>query len=301
MRRALLLWASLLAACVCLAPALALAQDDENPLANPDTGKQDGEETVVTEEEFVPALEHGVWEVGLQFGSMNLAQTLVQAKRILVDYEQDDTSALFADMTLEGQSSFAPALRLSYVWGRLALDNSLGFALGDYQQVIQGPVIAPNIDTENVLSDNEIKKGSYFVWFHDSALSYYVLTRGRVLPFVSVGAGSQHFFLDSPSYVDGIANSLSFSFGGGVRIIGDQLFSVRIEAREFIQEVQFDARDAFLEDQPNPDTNAPVGERLIDIPLTQLDAAGTAQHFADKFDKDKFSNLWLSVGVVAAF
>ena len=36
-------------------------------------------------------------------------------------------------------------------------------------------------------------------------------------------------------------------------------------------------------------------------PLTQLDAEGTAEHFADKFDKESFSNLWFSIGLVAAF
>lgn len=83
--------------------------------------------------------------------------------------------------------------------------------------------------------------------------------------------------------------------------MGDELFSVRLEVREFVHSVQFDARESFLENRPNPDSEAPVGERLIDIPLTQLDASGTARPFADKFEKESFSNLWFSLGVVAAF
>jgi hypothetical protein len=256
---------------------------------------------VVTEKLFVPGLKRNAWQLDVQLGTLGLAKTFLKADRILVDYESDAGSALYGNMSLQGQSSFSPQVKLGHTIKSFSLEEGVGFAIGDFkQQVDRGSIVSPAPTNTNTLTDNEVKTGSYFMWFHETSVSWYPIVRGRLLPYVSGGVGGQYYFLDSSNYVHGTTSSLAFSTGVGLRLVGDNVLSARLEVRNYWYSVDFTPSQNFLKDVPNPDRGAPVGERLLNIPLTALDADGTAQQVT-KYDKQSFSNLWMSVGFVAAF
>ncbi len=223
------------------------------------------DEDVVLEAPFEPGIEAGKWEFSLLFGYVDLSHTLMQADGIVVDVEGAN-EAIFGDMELAGESSFHPQLRINRNFGQhLALVNTVGFAIGDFQQSVsndQERWLDP-LDAGNVLTDLELEKGSYFVWMHDHALTWYPRGQGRLQPYLVGGVGTQFYFVDS-RYIDGMASGLTFSYGAGLRVVGDDLFSLQIEVRNYQTAIQYDV-DPIFETRQNLDGNA-----LIDFPVSRL-------------------------------
>lgn len=318
------------AACLWLA-APAVAQDID-----------DLDEGVVLEKPFVVGIEPGVWELTLQVGYLDLSNVLMRADGIVTDVE-GAKDAIFSDMEISGEQSFHPQLRVTRTFGRhFALENSVGFAIGDFLQSASGVGTKwtdPNGD--NVLTDLEREKGSYFLWMHDHGLAWYPRGEGRVQPYLVAGAGSQVYFLDS-KYVEGSASGFAFSYGAGLRVVGDDLYSLRIEVRNYHTSVRFapgsvfetrqDLRGESLIDFPvsrlvpgNQLTEAQVRAAAAqlgldvetarspetDVDWLQIDPSTGRFRFDDpnvlipqpydEYDEESYSNLWISAGFTAAF
>ena len=226
----------------------------------------DLDEGVVLETPFVTGIEPNVWEFNLQVGFLDLANSLVGADGIIVDLE-GATEAIYGNMTLEGESSFHPQMRFNRTFGtHLALENTVGFAIGDYLQSVDRNSLEKWIeadDENNVLTEFELEKGSYFVWMHEHSLVWYPRGEGRLQPYLLAGAGTQTYFLDS-RYVDGSSNAFAFSYGAGLRIIGDDLYSFKLEVRNYHTNISYKVAEIF-ETRQNL-----KGDGLIKFPVSRL-------------------------------
>ena len=308
MRWTALIWA--LPLLFCTLPALAQDIDDLDDL----------DEGVVLEEPFIYGVQPNSWGMTILFGYRNMANTLLQARGIIVDVEFPD-EASFADMKLKGEQSFNPQVRLTRTFGRnFALEAGGGFSLGDYKQIIEGELtnwVDPEGD--NDISETEIAKGSYWVWSGELSGVWYPRGMGVVQPYVIGGAGYDWFDVDS-AYIDGATSSFAFSYGAGLKIVGDELYSIRLEIRNYHTSLDHAVGKTFVT-LPNLGADA-----LVDFPVSELvdrESLSPEEIAAifealdlnpngledltvlpvpySSYEKETFSNLWFSLGFEAAF
>lgn len=254
MRRFAPVWA--VVALLCALPAAAQDIDDLD-------------EGVVLEKPFELGIEPNVWEISLYFGNMNYDLVLLDTPGILLDVE-DPQDMLFGTSELSGESSFSPQIRVARTFGRhLALEGAFGFSIGDFVQSASDFVSWSDPFSDNDLTEVESEKGSYFVYTHELAAVYYPRGKGRLQPYLIGGLGQNFWQLDT-NYVDGIASSLVYSYGAGLRIIGDDLYSFRLEVRRFSTSVQHEVNDVFIT-TPSVD-----GRSLVDVPVSRLRSVGDA-------------------------
>jgi len=253
MRWTALLWALPLLCC-CVLPALAQDIDDLGDL----------DEGVVLEEPFHRGVQPNTWGLAILFGYRNVANTLLQADGIIVDVEFPD-EASFADMKLKGEQSFSPQVRLTRTIGEhFGIELGGGFALGDYEQSIDSPLrnwVDP--DGENDVTATETQKGSYWVWTGELSGVWYPRGRGVVQPYLIGGAGMENFDIDS-DYIDGGTSSFVFSYGAGLKIVGDDLYSIRIEVRNYHTSLAHSVGQTF---RRLPNLSA---DKLVDFPVSRL-------------------------------
>jgi hypothetical protein len=309
MRWTALIWALPLLFCFSV-PALAQDIDDLDDL----------DEGVVLEEPFVAGVQPNSWGVALLFGYRNIAKTLLQAEGIIVDVEFPDEVS-FADMKLKGEQSFSPQVRLTRTFGRhFALEAGAGFSLGDFEESLESELtnwVDPEGDNE--VTDTEIQKGSYWVWSGELSGAWYPRGEGVVQPYLIGGGGIDWWDIDSV-YIEAATTSFSFSYGAGLKIVGDELYSIRLEIRNYHTGVDSDVGQTFLT-LPNLAADA-----LVDFPVSELvdrnslspeevDAIFAAldldpAEYGDLvvlpiayrgYEKEIFSTLWFSLGFEATF
>ncbi len=255
------------------------------------------DEDVVTEKAFEAGIDADTWELTLQLGFMQVPKPLYRADQILVKW--NSKGKLFGDMKIEGQSSFSPQFRIGRNWGHIGWQATIGMTMGDFSQHIDSASLTERSFSgkpgEVKLLENDLEVGSLVMWYHDQALVYNVLTRGHLIPYLLGGVGAQYWVIDS-AYLKSSDPALTFSFGGGLRIVADDLFSIVLEVRDYITKVQHNSNASFLTNQvdPNDDT------RLIDIPLTALDDQGQEIPFQG-FQEESYNVIWFSIGLVATF
>ena len=308
MRWTALIWA--LPLLFCTLPALAQDIDDLDDL----------DEGVVLEEPFVFGVQPNSWGMTFLFGYRNISNTLLEAQGIVVDVEfPDDVS--FADMKLSGEQSFNPQVRLTRTFGRnFALELGGGFSIGDYKQTIEGELtnwVDPEGD--NDVTETEIAKGSYWVWSGELSGVWYPRGKGVVQPYIIGGVGYDWFDIDTV-YIDGATSSLAFSYGAGLKLVGDELYSIRLEIRNYHTGLAHSVGKTFRT-LPNLSADA-----LVDFPVSELvDRESLTQEEIDAifealdldpngldeltvlpvpysgYEEQTFSNLWFSLGFEATF
>ena len=315
-------------------PTAAVAQDLDD--------LDDLDEGVVLEEVFEPGVEPSTWELTIVFGQMDLNHDLLVMEDIIVDIEEPG-EVIFNDATIGGETSFAPHLRIGRTFGRhFALEASAGFAVGDFlQSVGDDELNLAGTESENVLTEEELEKGSYFSWDTEIAALWYPRGEGRVQPYL-IGAFGRNFFELDSVYANGIAQSNVFSYGLGLRVVGDDLYSFRIEVRNYHRELGFDLGTTFatvplpnnqglveipllrrervtyaeFESQEYQDLLRALGFSIADVRDIYLEAwenqSGQAttppaefslEYFrrAEPFEEQSFTTLWVSAGFTAAF
>jgi hypothetical protein len=296
--------------------------------ATPSIGQDELDEGVAMEVPFEPGIEANVWEISIHFGYFDLDHKLFDAKGLVADVEAPD-DLIFADTEFVGELSFSPQLRFSRTFGQhFALENSFGTSFGDFrQQVVSGTIekwTDPTDRNTNVITEEEIEKGSYFSILHDHALTYYPRGDGRVQPYLTAGIGSQWFEIDS-NYLDGMAGGLAFSYGGGLRVVSDDLYSFRAEVRNYHTTVTYDVNPTWRIEQ-NLQGTALLGlpvVRLVDAYDAQRNPRFTPQELQEIFarlgmsvpaelpervpipvssyDSIDYTNLYISLGFTASF
>jgi hypothetical protein len=254
------------------------------------------------------------------FWALPLLCCALRANGIVVDVEFPD-EASFADMKLTGEQSFSPQVRFTRTFGRhFGLEAGGGFALGDYEQTIEGELtnwVDPEGD--NDITDTEIQKGSYWVWSGELSGVWYPRGTGVVQPYIIGGAGYDWFDIDT-TYVDGATSSFAFSYGAGLKIVGDELYSIRIEVRNYHTSLANSVGQPFRT-LPNLSADA-----LVDFPVSELvgrdtltpeevDAIFEALDLDPAaledltlipvpysgYEEETFSTLWFSLGFEATF
>lgn len=286
----------------------------------------DLDEGVVMETPFEPGVEAGVWEISVQVGYLNLDKILVQSPNVVVDVE-NPSDAIFAPMELRGELSFSPQLKVNRTFGNnFAVENSFGFAIGDFQQSVGSDqtawTLAGSVST-NTLTEQEIEAGSYFMWFHEHSLVYYPRGEGRIQPYLGLGIGTQHYAVDS-AYIEGNASSLAFSYGAGVRVVADDLYSFRVEVRNYHSAIQYEVAEQFRPDQVNltgdgivgfpvaelrelanlSDAERATAEALwnqLELDPDQFSSQIAVPYPVESLEEESYSSLWFSIGFVAAF
>jgi hypothetical protein len=307
-------WNAWLRALALICPASALAQAQPAPT----------DEGVVVEAPFVRGIEPNTWELGLQIGYLGLNHTLIESNEIVVDMEAPD-ELIFGSMELTGEFGFAPKFMLNRTFGsHLALENSVSFAFGDFEQSMTGAQAKwREVGSSNTLTENEIETGSFFALVQDHSLTYYPFGDGLLQPFVSGGIGSQWYELDSDYIADGLTGAFSFSYGLGLRVVADDLYSFRLEVRNYHAQVEFEVAD-YWRVQQNEAGNALISVpvmrlvdfedatvqeieeifQALDLPLpAPLDATTlpAVPVRVESFDPIDFTNLYFSLGFTAAF
>ena len=308
MRWTALTWA--LPLLLCALPAVAQDIDD----------LEDLDEGVVLEEPFVRGIQPNSWGLAVLFGYRDIGHTLLQAQGIVVDVEFPD-EASFADMKLDGSQSFSPQMRLARTIGQhFGLELGVGFSLGDFEQSIQsGLVNWVDPEGENTVTETELQKGSYWVWSGELSGVWYPRGEGVVQPYLIGGGGFDWFDIDSV-YIDGATTSTSFSYGLGLKLVGDELYSIRLEARNYHVKLEHDVARTFRT-LPNLSADALVDypiSRLVDIndlsqaeidaildslDLDNLDPSTLTSLPVpyEGYESESFTNLWFSLGFEAAF
>lgn len=257
---------------------------------------EDLDQDVVTEKPFEPGIQVDKWEVQLHIGFMNLNQPLFGADQIIVKWAAE--GKLFGDMTIDGTSSFSPQIRFGRNWGHIGFQSTVGMAIGDFQQRITN-LTERSISGrpgEITLDETDAENGSLVMWYQDQALVYNILTKGRIIPYVMGGIGAQYWVIDS-TYLYKSDTAFTYSYGGGIRIVGDDLFSVVVEVRDYVASVQHRSDSIFLENVIDPENDT----ALIDIPMTDLDPDTAQERPFGGFEKVKNHNIWFSIGIVATF
>ena len=261
----------------------------------------DLDEGVVLEEVFEPGIEPNTWEVSASFGQADLAQDLLESDQIIVDVEESE-DFIVADMKLAGEASFHPLIRIGRTLGRhFALEIGGGFAVGDFEQELTSdPIKLTDPLSDNEFTEEEREKGSYFSMTAALDALWYPRGEGRVQPYVIGSIGQQWMELDSV-YVDGMGSSVQFGYGIGLRVVGDDLYSFRLEVRNSHSTMSFDASDKFVT------VVEPNGGGLIDVELGQLDETVTEGGVNDRLDSNveyddtTLTTLSFTLGFVAAF
>jgi len=251
----------------------------------------DLDEDVVTEKPYEPGIETGAWEFIFQLGFLNLNKRLFGADNIIVDWEAD--GRIYGNMEIQGTSAFSPQFRMSRNWGHWGFQSTFGFTLGDFDQVVTDLRKRPE-DSAAVFGENDPERGSFFQWYHDHSVIYNVLTKGRLIPYLSAGVGGQYYYMDS-TYVFDSTSAFTLSFGGGLRVVADELFSVLFEVKNYRQTLRWHTDSVFMGDVVDPDRD----DVLIDIPMTVLED-GAERPFTG-FADETLNNIWYSIGLVATF
>lgn len=280
----------------------------------------DLDEGVVLEEPFEYGIQPNTWGLSAHFGYLNVSNVLLRAQGIVVDVEFPD-EASFSDMSLEGQLSFSPQIRLTRTIGRhWGIEAGAGFALGDFEQKLTGDLTNwVDRQGDNTVTETELQKGSYWIWQGEISAVWYPRGKGVFQPYLIGGGGGNLFDIDS-SYIDGSTAGLFFSYGGGIKLVGDELYSIRIEVRNYHSNLNHEVGATFRE-LPNLSADAlvqyPVSQLRDQSELTQaeidailakldldpnaIDAQTPLPVPYEQYDNEAFSNLWISLGFEATF
>jgi hypothetical protein len=269
----------------CLLLLLALAVGPAQAQSDTQTGKQFNlqharEDTVAMSDQeaevetWEPGIEPGALEMSLTLGFLDLNQTLLSADQVI--YKFTDKQIYWGDVSLIGQSAFNPEVRLSYNLSHwLAIEPLFSISVSEYNGQIINRHSRENTNDPNarVLDDPEL--GEYDAE-HRSAITLgtgadlqiypFNLLRGngkgRLHPFLLGGVSRVWFDLNS-NYTAKAAAAWNYMAGVGLRLIADDLVSVRIHALYQQAKVQFPVADVFDEVEgfaPAPVYQYPNGE-----------------------------------------
>ena len=257
------------------------------------------EENIPTYEPIIP--ERNV-ELTLTLGFWQINKELLAADDII--YKYTDKETFFGDVRLVGQSAFHPQLRLNYnllPW--FSLEPVFGFSVSEYQALVANPVSLSNQafgEDENIPEPVEeigefdaesrscitLSTGMNAVFY---PRDYGNFGKGRWHPYVQGGAHHTWMTLNS-DYTDSPATMWDLSGGVGMRVIADDLISVRLEVMYHRMTVDFEPSAAFaIRDEGN-----------THIPITRLDESNDQVNITD-LDAHTIDSFSWAIGFTANF
>ena len=285
---------------VLLAAGTALAQEDAEESFNLIVGEEktdDIAEEVLDEPKYVPAIEKGQWNLALTLGYFNMTKTLLQHERLI--YKATDEAFFYGDVELVNESAFNPILRVGYnlsTW--LALELQGGVTFSDYQATITNPFSvdpaggSPTPVTE--IGEFDAERRSALIFIGNLNLVWYPLNMdgdgtGRWHPYVTAGGGMALYNIDS-NYVDTSATGGNLNVGAGLKIIADDLVSLRVELLYQRHEIQFEPAAVFDSQDDN----------TIQVPVYEFDELGRYSEVRS-FASQALSGIAWQIGFTIAF
>ncbi len=204
-------------------------------------------------EVWVPGLHKGDIEVVLGIGFMDLGATILEHDQIIYKFNTDAT--FWGDVQLNGQSAFAPTLRLGYhLTNGLGIEGWSGISLSEYTSTIVNRHMRLNKPDATIIDNPALTE---FDSEHRSLLTIqtginavlYPLDMsdptGRWHPFVTAGVGNIWYSMNS-NYTNSAASSLDLNFGGGLRFLADKNISLRLDVVMHHNTLQWTPTDHFL-------------------------------------------------------
>jgi hypothetical protein len=201
-------------------------------------------------------------------------------------------------VTLKGESAFTPYLHLGYnVNHFLAVEAQFGISFSEYNSTVENPA-AVNPEGGSPVVVEEIGE---FDPEHRSVLGVFTTVnavlyplsfrnegRGRWHPYLTAGIGGAQYDMDS-NYTDDPASSFNTMFGGGIRLIADDMISLRFEVVQFFHDIEFTPAEFF--DSRNDDT--------VQVPVYEFDSGRYTE--IESFESQSLGSLAWSLGLTASF
>jgi opacity protein-like surface antigen len=262
------------AVAIILLAGSAMAQDEEEKTFNLIVGDDAAEEITeeMTEEPaFQPEIKKGQWDLTLTLGYFNMTDTMLQHPNLI--YKATDEAFFYGDITINGEAAFNPILRLGYnltTW--LALELQGGVTFSEYTADIANPMqVNPeggNPQPVTEVGEFDAENRSTLIFIGNINGLWYPLNmdgdgRGRWHPYITGGVGVATYNLDS-NYVAGPSSGFNLDVGVGIRLIADELVSVRAEILYQTHTIQFEPADYFDE----------LEGGTVTIPVYEFDDAG---------------------------
>lgn len=283
-----------------LLASIAAAQIDDGKVFNlttSETTKVTVDSTAVVEH-YEPRIEAGKFEASLTMGYLGLSKTLLQHDQMI--YKATSELFYYGDVSLNGDSAFTPFFHLGYnVTEYLAVEGHLGMAFSEYTATVTDvAAINPEGGAPEVVADGvgefDPEHRSVLGVFTDLNAVVYPLSfrnggKGRWHPYLTAGVGQARFDLDS-NYTDKAASSFNVSFGGGIRLIADDMISLRFEVLQMVHDIEFTPAALF-------DTR---DDGTVRVPLYEFASNGDAT-VIKSFESQSLGSLAWSIGITASF
>jgi len=275
-------------------------QQEEETFNLSTTGTADVDLEAEEEEEvaaYVPRIEPGKFEIALTLGYMGLSKTLLQHDQII--YKATDELYYYGDVDLKGKSAFAPVLHLDYnltSWFALEAKGTISFT--DYlSDITNRSAVSPEggtPETDPEFGEFDRESRSVLAFIADLNAVWYPLNMGgsresRWHPYLTGGLGQAIYNIDS-NYTDETASGFDFNIGAGVRLIADDLVSLRVEVVQHFHDIEFTPAEFF--DVYNDGT--------VRVPVYEFDEVGQYDR-VESFESQALGSLVWSIGIVASF
>lgn len=255
-----------------------------------------------TKPHYTPRIETGKLELGMTLGYLDLNQTFIKHPHRMI-YKRTDEFTYYGRVFLQGESAFNPVMRLSYnltPW--FGLENVSGISVSEYRSVIDSTVAFSNEVGSGLRVDNpplgeyDAERRSCITLSSSLNAIIYPLNLGssegrasRWHPYLTGGVGRSWYSLNS-NYTDRTAGAWNLSGGGGLRLIADDLISVRLEVVYNRATVEFEPSENFTVEN----------EGTLPIPLYEWQQ-GAAPKPVESFAAQTLSSLSWGFGFTASF
>ncbi len=246
-------------------------------------------------------LEHRKIELSFSLGFLDLNSTLLAHDQIIYKYTTEFT--YWGDVELKGATAFAPVLRLGYsLTDWLAIESSASLSFSEYDATIENRRARKNEPGAPVLEDVTLgefdaEHRSLITFLGSGNAVFYPMGllrsgKGMFQPFLTAGFGRMWYDMNS-QYSDGPVSANNVNFGGGLRILGDERLSVRLELLYHMNTVEFDAPKYFqVLDE---------GTTLILLEEHPIIDNVRVNRVVDRYDSQDIGSLNWSIGVQANF
>ena len=288
-------------------PATTPAQEKTFNLSHEETRDLQTAEELLLEEVFVPRIKAGEMECSISLGQLNLATTLLSHDQIIYKYTKENR--WWGDTRLEGKSAFNPVARLNYnLMSWLALEGMFSISVSEYTQTVTNTHMRANEDPNATIIDDpetgefDVENRSVMTMSTGANLIIYPFNLnddggGRFHPFLTGGLTYHHINMNS-DYLDYPSKTVGFNTGVGLRLIADELISVRFDIN--YQHIPLDFQPARYFRELEDGT---LNIRVADFTLQQ-DSLGDdfiAENVLTKFANETLSTFSYGIGFVASF
>lgn len=223
-------------------------------LRNSDTAAEELDLEAEETESWVRQLSSHDIELSMALGFLDLGTTLLSHEQIIYKYTTEYT--YWGDVDLNGQNAFAPQLRLGYSLTKwLTLESIGSISFSEYKASITNRNRRKNepgsaVEENPALGEFDAEHRSLITLSFGGNAVFYPMGlireegRGLLQPYLTGGYSRMWYDMNS-QYSDGMVSTNDYNIGAGLRIVGDDRVSIRLEVTYHKNTVEFDAPQYF--------------------------------------------------------